>query len=311
MSIEEAYSLELNKVVDAEIAYDYYWQGKLIDKHQFICPGDNCQAQITCACMDIEEQDLKKNPYFMMPSSQTHSDKCSLYYDEQQISHIEGSSSNSLRVNKNKSSKEKFSFSRPKTDSDIDGSKEPPNTKVNSKSSGNGKGYSKGNNIKRMYSLRPVISNWIKYRQANTLDKNYIDIEREISYKNLFKGIYNLNLDYYLEENLIFYGKAFIDKLKNGNYKITFLEYFKVIIDDEEKKIRPSFFISKKMIDNYPIKRLLETRLKKIEENKQNIGSVFIYSKPILKNKYINFKIDSLDLVEIRYLKFYEQIYKS
>lgn len=309
MSIEEAYSLEIGQVIDAEVAYDLYWSGKLTDKQKFICAGDNCTAQITCAGIDIPEQNQKQVPHFRMPSD-THSENCSLFKDEYQIDHVGGGNSTTRGSNQVKSKKEKFNFSRPVVDTDIDGSKEPPVIKITPKSTGNGGGYSQSNNIKRMYSLRPVIKNWLKYRNANTLDKHYIDMERDISYANLFKGVFRQNIDNYPDENLIFYGKAFIDKLKDDKgYRLKFLEPLKITIDEKVQEIKPTFFVSKEMIENYPIKSLLTTRLKKIEEKKQNIAAVFIYSKPILNVKYINFNLKSLDLLEIRYLDFYQQIY--
>ncbi len=184
MSIEEAYSLEIDQVIDAEIAYDLYWSGKLKDKQNFICAGDNCQAQITCANMETPEQNLKQVPHFRMPSSQVHSKDCSLFKDEHQINHIGGGSSTLRGSNHIKSKKEKFNFSRPVIDTDIDGSQEPPIIKTTPRSTGSGGGYAQSNNIKRMYSLRPVISNWLKYRKANILDKRYITIEREPKFKS-------------------------------------------------------------------------------------------------------------------------------
>jgi len=311
MAIEEAYSLEIQQVIDAEIAYDLYWSGKLTDKQKFICAGDNCQAQITCACMDMPEQNLKQVPHFRMPND-THSKNCSLFKDEHQINHIGGGISTARGLNKIKSKQEKFNFSRPVIDTNIDSSKELPIVKSTLKSSGNSVGYSQSNNIKRMYSLRPVIKNWLKYRKANTLGKHYINMERDIKYANLFKGVFRQNIDNYPDENLIFYGKAFIDKLKDDKgYRLKFLEPLKITIDKTVQEIKPTFFVSKEMIENYPIKSLLTTRLKKIEEKKQNIAAVFIYSKPILNGKYINFNLNNLDLLEIRYLDFYTQIYSS
>nr|MDA3908943.1 hypothetical protein [Sulfurimonas sp.] len=69
-----------------------------------------------------------------------------------------------------------------------------------------------------------------------------------------------------------------------------------------------SFFISNEMIEKYEIKNLLVKRLEKISKSDKNICVVFIYSKPNLKKQYINFNIDNLDLLEIRYLDFLEEI---
>lgn len=63
-SLQHAFSEELNDVISVDEAYDLFWQGKLTDKRKFQCPGNNCDAKITCACMDTTELKLKQTPNF-------------------------------------------------------------------------------------------------------------------------------------------------------------------------------------------------------------------------------------------------------
>lgn len=308
MSLEEAYSLEINQVIDADIAYDLYWSGILTDKQKFICPGDNCEAQVTCACMDIAEQDLRQVPHFRVPNND-HSAKCSLFQDGNNIHNKSEHQTDSLKIKNNiKSNSEIFKFSRPPSHFDKSTNKEGKEKKSIHRSDGNNNTYSSSNNLKKFYSLKAIINRWIKYRKANITDDRFINIERDISYSNLFKGIYHQNVNNLPDEKFIYWGKAFINKLNNDSgYRIQFTEYLK--IDDLE--IKPSLFISSKMIEDYQVKSLLIKRLEKICSSDKNLGAIFVYSKPIIRNNYINFDIDNLDLIETRYLDFYEQIYKT
>lgn len=301
MALEEAYSTELDEIIDADVAYDLYWSGKLTDQRKFTCPGDNCGVQVTCACMTIVEQDLKKSPYFTVSE---HKDSCSLFGDENHIDYI-NSCSNSYGSHQIKSKKEKFEFSRPPSHTEGNGSKVPGTVKPTSLSTPRGAGVSSGNNLKRMFSIKSIINRWVDYREAGTVEIKTIDMEREITYKNLFKDNYGLKLENLSDERFIYFSTAYFNKLKNGNgYKIAFRKPFKV----DDKNVYPTFFISNDMMENYQIKSLLTKRIKKLANSDDNIGLVFLYSKPYINKSYVNFSIDNLDLLDIRNLDFFEKL---
>jgi len=303
MGLEEAYSIERNEIIDAERAYDLYWSGKLSNKKAFQCPDENCKADVTCACMDIAEQSLKQVPHFRIVGE--HSNNCKLIENENNIEHSGEHEYNSIGHNRTKSKEEKFQFSRPKYKNDSEENNSGTTNRTSQKKVTKSAGYNQGKNIKRFYSLRPVIKNWLNCRKNGQLESKHINFERLISYKDLFRGVYHQDIRYLKNENFIYWGKAFIDPLKNKKgYKINFGEY---LISEGEKK-RPSFFISNQMIEKYEVKNLLINRLEKIANSDKNICVVFIYSKPSLNKKYINFNIDNLDLLEIRYLDFLEEI---
>ncbi len=303
MGLEEAYSIEINEIIDAERAYDLYWSGKLSNKQSFQCPDEKCKADVTCACMDIAEQSLKQVPHFRIVGE--HNIECKLFEDENEIEINVESGHNSIGHNRIKSKEEKFHFSRPNYENDNEGNNGQIINRTSPKKGTKTTGYNKGENIKRFYSLRPIIINWLNCRKNGELDSRKINFERLISYKDLFKGVFHQKIVFLQKENFIYWGKAFIDPLKdNKGYKINFSEY----LESEGEKKRPSFFISNQMIQKYEIKNLLIKRLEKIANSDKNICMVFIYSKPILNKKYINFNIDNLDLLEIRYLDFLKEI---
>lgn len=306
MGLEEAYSIERNEIIDAERAYDLYWSGKLSDKKAFQCPDKNCEADVTCACMDIAEQSLKQVPHFRIVGE--HSSECKLFEDTNEIEYNVEHGHDSIGQNRAKSKEEKFHFSRPSYKNNSEDEHGQIINKPLSKKITKTTGYNQGENIKRFYSLRPVIKNWLRYRKNEELESKYINFERLISYKDLFKGVYHQDICYLGKENFIYWGKAFIDSLKSGKgYKVKFAEP----LESEGKRIRPSFFVSNQMIEKYEVKNLLIKRLEKIAKSDNHICVVFIYSKPKLSGKYINFDIDNLDLLEIRYIDFLEEIRKD
>ncbi|WP_244922687.1 hypothetical protein [Xenorhabdus cabanillasii] len=64
MSLDIAYSTEIDDFIDPDRAYEYFWAGKLTNKRSFICPGENCYAQVTCANLDKESQNMHVVPHY-------------------------------------------------------------------------------------------------------------------------------------------------------------------------------------------------------------------------------------------------------
>jgi len=69
MKIEKAYSKDCNEVIDAELAYDYYWNGKIHNNQNFECPSELCDTNITCAKLDKLRQNMKIEPYYKSVTS--------------------------------------------------------------------------------------------------------------------------------------------------------------------------------------------------------------------------------------------------
>lgn len=310
MALQEAYSLELNRIITADEAYDLYWNNKLFDKHKFECIGENCSGQVTCACMDIVEQDLKQVPHFRI-KDENHSKGCT-YFNNLTSKVNTTETSNHIGKNNIKDKSEKFKFKRPQSHFEImqngdSSSKESTINKNKTKSSF----YNNGNNYTSIYSISPIVNRWIKYRGEDLLEENTIEIEREISYKDLFRCVYKRDIANQGEDNYIYYGQAFIDRKKdNTGYQLTFTDKF--TFKHKDKYIRPKIFIQDEVIENYFVKNMLIRKIEKIVKEKRNVCSLFIYSHPqLIKDKFINFNIDNLDLLDIRDLSFYDKIYES
>lgn len=301
-SLEEAYSTEMHIVMNADDAHDFYWQGKIKDQHNFICPGKNCGMQVTCKCMTIPEYRLKKTPYFIIPGG--HKKECSLFEEGLKVNYIEKDSSE-RGPNKLKGTKEKFKFNRPPEHSQPVGEIEPGREREK----GTKNNYTPGNNhnqgITSLYTVKSIVSRWIKYRQNKIDNIKTLEMERDITYKKLFKSIYNQPLEKIPDENFIYYGVAYVNTLKeNMGYQIKFTGSFNV--DNEYKK--PSTAIFNSLIEKYKIKNSQVQRIEKFARSEDKRALVFIYSKPYIKNGYINFYIDNLDLIHLESLDFFEEL---
>ena len=51
---KEAYSIEIDEVIDAEKAYELYWEDLINDVHDFICSEEGCTAQLTLSSVNKE-----------------------------------------------------------------------------------------------------------------------------------------------------------------------------------------------------------------------------------------------------------------
>ncbi|MDA7746911.1 hypothetical protein N8878_06220 [Psychromonas sp.] len=290
MALLVAYSQEYGALIDAEMAYDLYWSGTIKDKSAFSCPSDHCKGKVTCANLDKAEQDLLQTPHFR---SYRHDDSCDL----------NNSSESTKETNKTVT---EFVEQRPQ------GMLKKQQANRNEKQASLNSTADKRNYQPSFYTVRSLVTKFIQYRQADELEQHYIGISgQQLSYKQLFKGVYNQPLHRLPEHKTVYWGVAYVDKLKkSGDYRIKFVEAF----NSEDKTINPSFFIDHTELDEYAIKPLLQTRLEKVIAEKDKRAFVFIYSEPpklAKSGEYINFNVDSLDHIEIRYLDLFKQLVKK
>lgn len=309
-SLEEAYSNEYQEIIDPELAYDLYWAGIITDKSNFSCPSDKCNAKVTCINLDQEKQDMHQSPHFR---GYNHSGDCdaALHLDNKAGVETSGQSAQSKFV-KNDAISDVFNLKRPKNQfakkesTDIDPNKVQKRSSRKRKNT-NGEEFYGGSEY---YSVRSLVSKFIRYKKDDSLSDHKVNISgQDLAYKSLFKGVYQQPIDALPTEKLVYWGVAFIDYLSNKDcYKITFSETLK----NKDTQTRPSFFISTKTIEEYPVRNLVIKRLEKISNLNDKRAFVFIYSKPYSSGEsYINFDLESLDYLEIRYLDLFEDLKKK
>lgn len=303
MKIEQAYSLDIGDTVDAELAYDYYWAGAIINKKNFECPSPKCSAPITCANLDKLRQDMKVDPYFK--AVEDHHPDCDLV---QNIDHVDTTSQKSqekpkARAKKSDKLPDIFELSRPKSHFE---KKEVNNIKSGASSTAiknkkNKTSISPNTQPSRHYAVRAFVSKYIKYKAEGSLAKHHIDIKGySVSYGEMFVEISSQDIHMLSKDPRIYFGKAFIDAKKESDYIINFTESF--FVEDTLK--RPSIYIAKNLLDEAFTKKLSEEKFADL--SKKNHPSVwcFVYAIPQLKTVndklHINFKILNMDFIDLR-----------
>ncbi|WP_025820429.1 hypothetical protein [Shewanella marina] len=294
-SLTHAYSVEFEQIIDAELAYDLYWTGIIRNKSSFQCPCTECQAKVTCINLDQIKQNMRQTPHFR---SYCHSSQCTIQHQTDKL------------LNEQTITTASFHLQRPSQQLQPKQSCSAPNNSLLLNSSPKHTSIEKQASHPHYYSVRSLVTNFIKFRQQQTLENHKIKIEtHEICYQDLFKGIYKQPLDKLPEQNCIYWGLAYVDyNPQKQFYRITFIQ----TLTHNEQMIRPSLFISEREIERYPVKKLLLSRLTNITEQKDKRAFIFVYGKPTLhEDRFINFKVSNLDHLEIRTLELFDQLKRT
>ncbi|CAM3557764.1 hypothetical protein ABLA30_20965 [Xenorhabdus nematophila] len=304
MSLDIAYSTEIDDFIDPDRAYEYFWAGILKDKKSFICPGKNCDAQVTCANLDEESQNMRVVPHYRVYGK--HHPDCEIEREVSlKIQEIIVETRQSKKTTLDLSIIDSFSLSRPASYYEAQRiNKDKKAKSVEKKKSIVNEIYynlKKTGEISKVYSVRSIIGRYLRYHRDGTLDNRKINVSgRDIPYRSFFIKIKDQDFDSLPEYPVIYYGWAYIDKYDEC-YRIKFKKSF----IKENEKIQVSFFVSNDLIDKYEIKKLITKRIKKISLLSKPTAFVFIYGNPKIKTKeegkkkFINFQMKNLDYVDI------------
>lgn len=309
-SLEEAYSLEYGDIIDPELAYDLFWAGVINDKSAFVCPSEFCNAKVTCINIAKEKQDMHQSPHFR---GYKHSADCdATLEDEGSVVEVAGDEGSQAKVVKAEEIPDVFHLKRPDNqfakNPDMSGEKSQKKKEERRRERLVGDGEVRSGS--EFYSVRSLVSKFIRYRKTQTLSENKVNISgRDQSYGSLFKGVYQQTIEALPEDKLIYWGVAFVDYLENqGCYQIKFGQN----LSWEGQEIRPAFFIHDDIIEQYPVRNLVVRRLEKIRNSEDHRAFIFLYSKPYGVEKgekrYINFNFESLDYLEVRFLDLFEDL---
>jgi len=158
--------------------------------------------------------------------------------------------------------------------------------------------------IGTVYSVRSVVSRYIRYKKDGSIKFRRINISgKDIYYKSIFKCIWEQDLDDFPDFPVIYYGWAFVNRLPSGRgYQVKFKKKLKQGND----KLTATAMIADSTIENYQIKKLMATRLKKIYQKETPTAFVFIYGQPEVNTsksglKYANFSLKNLDMIDVNY----------
>ncbi|WP_342426705.1 hypothetical protein [Paenibacillus sp. FSL L8-0158] len=277
--IPEAYSIEFEEIIDAEKAYELYWDGEISDKRAFECKNENCEAQITCANIDKERVLMKKKPYFLLVGEHTCTpiiemeEKKVLNSDENAESrkYIDDENDILLTIGERKEKENREKQIKTADSDNIDRKR-----KKKSESSSRGKRYSE------YKTIAPIVSKYLSYSSDNLLDeKKIITNGKKMLYKDFFVELDGYNCDCFINNSRIYFGNGVVEKApKNPN------EY---IVKFNNVNFRglvrcPSIYIGINLLDDKSRKINWSKKLKLYSENDIAI-KVFIYGKLKLKNK--------------------------
>jgi len=304
MKIEQAYSLDSDETVDAELAYDYYWAGIIKNKKNFECPAENCTVPITCANLDKIRQDMKVDPYFKTVGE--HEPDCELVREvltKNTYSDLVEESGNN-RAKKTDTFPDVFGFSRPASHFDKK-QKSPKGISVVSSEEDKRKRKTESNSAGRQssthYALRAFVSKFLRYKSLSILGQRYINIKGyDVSYKEMFVSVSGGDLKNISKYPRIYFGKAFIDKRKESDYSANFEDS----LSFDGELLRPSTYISESLINDGFTKKLSQEKFEALSNKNYPICWVFVYGIPKVKTvnskSYININVSNLDYFDLR-----------
>lgn len=292
MKLEEAFSIELSKLVSADDA-DRAFNKTITSKHMFTCPDPKCDAQVTCANLDKPKSFRKRDPYFIFVSE--HIEGCPIgeniihdlrkskkgMKDPEALSYINDDvieidlSSGSRKVLKNDNAGDE--------ESDSTSSKKKQHRSLDEDTD------HKGHSRKRLSGL-------VEAFLAG--EERFVEtVDGRIHIKELFIPVSTRqDISLLPDEPKVYYGKAWINKIKDF-YQVKFnseMIYF-------ELKCKPTFFIPARLIDDESnLARTSRVNLDKLSSSKPAIPlNMFIFSSvpPVKSNKgnYINFLLSDMN----------------
>lgn len=295
--LEEAYSLEFEDVIDAEKAYELFWDGAISDKRGFECTDPNCDAQVTCVNIDKKRAEMKQTPHFKYYGE--HSDKCEVIKEFNKVKEDRNRKEKRNSMKYIDDGVDIFSFDRPNRDGII--AKTKDTTKKEDKSEIKErikKEYkSSGSRNVTYYSIKPLISKFEKYSSENTLYNHFINIKGyKVSYEKMFLSINDADINTVPKYFRIYYGIGKVVKVKNNDKD--FMVFFSNGFGNKE--ITTSIYISSKVIDKHYRKNKWREELEYLTGVKDKKIMFFINTKPDKREKMIYLPILNMDFIDYR-----------
>lgn len=304
MALDIAYSIEADDYIDADRAYDYFWSDRIKDKTAFLCPGTNCSAKVTCANMDKDTQDMKVIVHYRI-IGKTHSSECEI--DQKSplnLIYEKNNSPSGQNPTIDDSIVDQFFLSRPESYYNEKAHDPLQDERKRKISTANKKALARLRETGRtssIYSVRQIVSRYLRYQKDGSLKHRRIAIQgNDATYESFLQSIREDDLVELSTSPLIYYGWAYINRVRADDaYQIK----FKTKLKSGEKSLTTTILVSDQLIENYKIKKLVTTRLKKVYEAAQPTAFIFVYGKPKQSKSgdYANFHISNLDMIDISY----------
>ena len=193
--MDVAYSKEYEKVIDAEKAYELFWEGLIRDYRGFTCPDPACDAQVTLANARRERHSMKQRPNFRCYGQ--HIASCE-HKVQKKVKCLD------ILVLSSKKRPKKKGLSK------IDYQKQS----------------SSGNRQSEYRTIMPIVNKFIDYKKSNLLDQyEILNQGKRLTYDEMFLELSGA-FDFFTKFNRIYYGPAKIVKSKDKDDYIIFFKNF-------------------------------------------------------------------------------------
>lgn len=305
MSLDVAYSIEIDDFIDPDKAYELYWSGILEDKRAFLCPGTNCSARVTCANLDKDTSSLKVVPHFRVFGS--HSKGCEVSRNVPlKLQYAEPKTQTATHKTLDTSIVDTFLEQRPKSYYDhYKNNSRVKNAKVRMVNVLKSKAERQLKEIgvtSSIYSVRTVVNRYARYKKDGTLELRRLNIAgKDKPYTSLFSKIENQIVSNLPQLPSIYYGWAFINRLPSDKgYQIKFKKKLKG--NSNDKEFTTTIMIGDWLIEQYKMKKLVAKRIEKLYKSSNPTAYVFIYGTPRVNeqnDRYANIDITNLDMIDI------------
>lgn len=297
MSIDKAYSKEIQRNISAKEADSLFQKGIIRSKYEFECPDENCTVQVICANLDKPKEKRKVQPYFKF-SNDEHIKGCSIGEEWKK-------ESNTIRGDGIYPDKLQYVIGLARLDISLRQVSKQVEKIEKSTSSYTSSIKSIKNNSNTQIKTR---KNYMKISSLVTSFENGENFEIQlptgsiVKLQNFFTEISGQDIDTFDDDFQIYYGKAWINKYNDG-----FLVKFDKKLRCGDIEVRPTFFINKKDIENYPYEKFQIQQLDKLCGKTPKIVYLLCdiapYCKSLENEKtikyYINFKLENLACLEI------------
>ena len=253
-SVDYAWSIELGEELTASEAHEKWFMGMISDKTKFECRDKNCKAQITCVNMDKQQYQMKMREHFKVYGQ--HSENCKEVKNNKEVSrkYKRGIGTEAPEL------EEEITFSLERLpshgetqvgnhDGDLSEGEGVENRIENQKTENRRKN---GSRKSHLYLVPTLVTKYLYGLKHGNLNKIHVKIRyphsKKIYEHSLDKLFVNIKNTVFVSADSwkikVFFGKAKINKNRNGEYWVNFENTF----DKDDRKV--CCVINQRIIDN-------------------------------------------------------------
>lgn len=293
MSIEKAFSLEIQKQLTALKANSLRRQNILHDPKAFICAGSpDCKVELTCVNFSKKPSEWVQAPHFRLSNQlSNHSNNCSFFKKETKGKNCTQPRKTTLNNKGNFNLiLNSTGFNKPQPSNPVIRNNANNTTTVTTYVS------TSSTNLKNINSINSEISSLRKLIDVyNSDDYDNSKTKVTVGSKTLCLDELFINFDSSKEIKLdsysyVYYGKAIIIERNNTNpfYIVRFTKENQFVSDSDTIKAQASFLVFKNQIQKH-------RHLKSFEKHVNSKPILcYIYGRPEVRTeKYINFKLEN------------------